>query len=631
MKQLLKFYLCGMYSLITCITLTAATPKEKQIHIGNHIGEKIDACIKHQVKTQDIKHLTDQFYYHQETLCWQTEFWGKWMLSAVASYRYTKDEELLEIIRTAATQLIGSQLPNGYIGNYSPEAQLTQWDIWGRKYTMLGLLAYYDLTKDKTALEACRKHADYLLTQVGPGKTEIVTTGFYRGMASSSILEPMVYLYKATQDKRYLDFAEYIVKDWETENGPRLISKALQGVPVAERFEHPAKQGKTWWGWDNGQKAYEMMSCYIGLLELYKIKENPEYLLAIEKTARNIIDTEINIAGSGSAFECWYHGKKRQSSPTFHTMETCVTMTWMQLCYNLLQLTQNPLYADQIEKSIYNAMLASMKSDASRIAKYSPLEGQRYSGDYQCGMHINCCIANGPRAFAMVPDFAIMQAGTEEVFINLYNDFTAQIQLSPKRQVQITQETNYPIEGKTEITITPDKKTAFTIALRIPKWSTSNALFVNGEELKGIKEGSYYKINRQWSAGDKITLQMDTDGRVSQLNGYFAIEKGPVVLARDSRLNDGFVDETAQIISKDGKVELKPVSNPIPGIWMAFTAPLILGTDMEGEDQHPKEIRFCDFSSAGNTWEKTVRYRVWIPETLNVMEMEYKPYNITKE
>ena len=64
---------------------------------------------------------------------------------------------------------------------------------------------------------------------------------------------------------------------------------------------------------------------------------------------------------------------------------------------------------------------------------------------------------------------------------------------------------------------------------------------------------------------------------------------------------------------------------------MAFTAPLILGTDMEGEDQHPKEIRFCDFSSAGNTWEKAVRYRVWIPETLNVMEMEYKPYNITKE
>ena len=50
------------------------------------------------------------------------------------------------------------------------------------------------------------------------------------------------------------------------------------------------------------------MSCYDGLLELYKITKNPDYLKAVEATVRNIIDEEINIAGSGSAFECFYHG-----------------------------------------------------------------------------------------------------------------------------------------------------------------------------------------------------------------------------------------------------------------------------------------------------------------------------------
>ncbi len=167
---------------------------------------------------------------------------------------------------------------------------------------LLGLLAYYDLTGDKATLASAKKVADHLLTQVGPGKADIVKTGNYRGMPSSSILEPMVYLYVRTGDGRYLDFAKYIVAQWETPDGPKLISAALAGIPVSERFPHPS----TWWSYENGQKAYEMMSCYDGLLELYRITGERNYLKAVEKSVKDIIDNEINIAGSGSAFECWY-------------------------------------------------------------------------------------------------------------------------------------------------------------------------------------------------------------------------------------------------------------------------------------------------------------------------------------
>ena len=65
--------------------------------------------------------------------------------------------------------LMETQLPNGYIGNYSEEAQLNQWDIWGRKYTALGLIAYYDLSGDRKALDAACRVIDHLMTQVGPG------------------------------------------------------------------------------------------------------------------------------------------------------------------------------------------------------------------------------------------------------------------------------------------------------------------------------------------------------------------------------------------------------------------------------------------------------------------------------
>lgn len=60
---------------------------------------------------------------------------------------------------------------------------------------------------------------------------------------------------------------------------------------------------------------------------------------------------------------------------------------------------------------------------------------------------------------------------------------------------------------------------------------------------------------------------------------------------------------------------------------MAFTAPLILGTNLEGEACNPEKVPFCDFASAGNTWDRDVRNRVWIPETLNTMYTIYKPYN----
>ena len=102
--------------------------------------------------------------------------------------------------------------------------------------------------------------------------------------------------------------------------------------------------------------------------------------------------------------------------------------------------------------------------------------------------------------------------------------------------------------------------------------------------------------------------------------------RGPVLLARDSRFSDGYVDETAVIQQKNSLVDLVPVEKKPEHIWMSFTAPLVLGTDLEGEYQLPRQVHFCDFASAGNTWTNDSRYRVWIPQTLNVMKTEYKAH-----
>jgi DUF1680 family protein len=339
----------------------------------------------------------------------------------------------------------------------------------------------------------------------------------------------------------------------------------------------------------------------------------------------NIIETEINIAGSGSAFECWYGTVERQTQPTYHTMETCVTTTWMKLCDKLLEQTGHPKYADQVEKSFYNALMASMKYDGSEIAKYSPLEGSRIEGEEQCSMHINCCNANGPRGFVMMPSFAIKTTG-RDVFINYYGASEAHLLLENKHNLTLRQTTSYPETGLLEISINPERELDFSVNLRIPAWSDATNVKVNDSLIENIVPGDYLRISRTWTKNDKISIEFDMRGRLHENHGYQAITMGPMVLTRDSRFEDGFVDETVVIQNEMSVVNLTPIASKPPHIWMAFSVDGLTGTDLEGTGKIAKPIRFCDFASAGNTWDSSIRYRVWIRKTLNVMNRRYEGY-----
>lgn len=181
----------------------------------------------------------------------------------------------------------------------------------------------------------------------------------------------------------------------------------------------------------------------------------------------------------------------------------------------------------------------------------------------------------------------------------------------------MTQGTDYPIDGQVRIVVEPEKTSDFTIALRIPAWSERTVVSVNGEPLTDLLAGAYLPIHRTWEKGDEITVELDMRARLVELNEAQAIVRGPLVLARDSRFKDGDVDEASVIVSKDGYVELTPVQAP-DFAWMAFTVPMVLGTDLEGNGK-ARPIHLCDFASAGNTWNQAERYRVWLPKTWNVM------------
>lgn len=531
---------------------------------------------------------------------WRSEFWGKWITAAIPAWGYANDEPLRILSEKAVAGLIATQTPDGYIGAYPDGGRLQRWDIWGRKYTMLGLLAWHDASGDEAALSAAKREADLLMAEVGPGLASPFKNDMWNGMASSSVLEPMVLLYRRTGDPRYLAFAQYLVEAWSQPDGPDLLHKALAGTPVFQMFPGPKPVVKDYH--DGGHsKAYEMMSCYEGLAELYRVSGDARYLEAVKKIYANIRDTEITVIGSGSDWERWCNGRQRQTESWVKGMETCVTVTWIKLAAQVFRLTGDPACMDEIERSTFNALLGAQAIDGSWWCHHSPLAGTKERAPEQCDMQQNCCVASGPRGLQILPRLAVMNRADGPV-VNLYGPMRAEVVLAAGGRVKIEQKTDYPGTGLIELRVDPDLPREFVLSLRIPAWSERTVLTVNGELQSPATAQSYVRLRRRWQPGDVIRMELDMRAHVIPAPGdsrYVAVTRGPLVLARDRRLAGSAVDEPVRL-EPGVIIEAQPVAHGTPkNVTQVFSA---------GEG-----LSLCDFASAGNTWTDASRYRVWMP------------------
>ena len=586
------------------------------VQIRGWIGNKLDLCLSQRVMSQDINRLVKPFRERTEKDGggWRCEYWGKWFTSAALGYAYQPTAENRAKLDEAVRALIETQTPDGYIGTYDADHHLGIWDVWGRKYVLLGLIADYDLTGNKAALDAARRELDHLIGEAPADKVNLAETGIdvLKGLAPSSILEPIVLLYQRTGEKRYLDFAESIVARWDVPNkftprGLRLIDDALAGVP-------PRKIG--------APKAYEMMSCFEGLCELYRVTGERKYLDAVVSFARSIRKNELMITGSASNQELWADGTRVQTGILEQPMETCVTVTWMKLCSQLLRLTGDPVWADELEVSLYNALLGAMTPQGDWWAYWCPLVGQRVPSPHQhSDVELSCCVANGPRGLLLTPRWALMTARDGPV-VNLYAPGTSTAKLADGTEVKIVQETGYPVTDQAAFTVTPSRKGRFVLRLRIPAWSTSTALTVNGDPAP-CQPGTYAKLDREWSPGDKVVLNLDLRGRAVRAPSgapEFAVMRGPIVLALDSRLTAPQNIAVRLQVDDSGHVDLKPCAAKPDDVWMAFEVPFEVRPS-HFFNHRQITLAMCDFVSAGNAWSETNLFRVWLPQPLFLGDM----------
>jgi hypothetical protein len=138
---------------------------------------------------------------------------------------------------------------------------------------------------------------------------------------------------------------------------------------------------------------------------------------------------------------------------------------------------------------------------------------------------------------------------------------------------------------------------------------------LNGTALD-VSCGGYFTIDREWRLGDIVDIKFEMPVIAHVLDHNVAFTRGPVLLARDSRFNDGDMTEPLRKGIEDGAqmCGFAEVRVPTDDMWMAFSATLPIGSHHENpEGALPSTVFFCDYASAGDTWKRDDFYRTWFP------------------
>ncbi len=313
---------------------------------------------------------------------------GKFLDAASRTWAYTGDERLKLKLDRVAHDLIVMQLPDGYLGTYAKEQRWTGADVSVHKFCLIGLLSYYQVTGDDAALAAARKVGELLVATFGegPGERDITRSGAHVGMAAVSILEPICTLYRYTADQRFLDFALYIARAEEQAHGPRIV----RSMNTTGNVDKTANA-----------RAAEMLSTLNGLLELHRLVGEPSYLKAAEIAWNDITARRLYITGAVSAEGHFRDDLYLPGEEASDVGEGCSTVAWIEFNWQLLRLTGDAKYADQIERTVYNHLLGAQDPQNGSVCPYTPLVGHKRPSS-----SANCCVSSEPRAIAMIPQLA---------------------------------------------------------------------------------------------------------------------------------------------------------------------------------------------------------------------------------
>jgi DUF1680 family protein len=570
-------------------------PFENQ-KIGGYLGERLDINMNKRLLEVDEKELLAGYLNRPGKQNWVGEHVGKYLEAASNSWRYSHDPRLKAQMDRILIILLNTQKDNGYLGTYTPGQYWTNWDVWSHKYNLVGLLAYYKSTGYLPALDAAKRIGDLLCITFGdnPDQMDIVTSGTHVGMASTSVLDPMVDLYRFSGDTRYLDFAHYIISSYNHPDGPGII-KSLLGKGHVNQVA-------------NG-KAYELLSNLVGIIKLFKLTGEEELFKAVNIAWNDIVENRLYITGTASAYELFRDDHVLPAGASDHMGEGCVTTTWFQLNYQLYTLTGDCKYYDQLETTVYNSLLGAENPQTGCVSYYTPMQDKK---PYSCG--ITCCLSSIPRGISMIPLINYGKySGVPTILLFESGEIKDTVSTKTGQGIPFVLQavSNFPDSGQIIYTISLSKKTVFAIAIRVPLWTNHFTATLAGEVYNGIP-GQYLTILREWETGDELKVNFDIP--VSIVSGgknypdRIAIQRGQYILSVDSSLNASFgADNIICLLPKYSIPVLQNAKEKLPVQWIGKQAYSLTVTTGKGLTDTLVLVPFCDASQTG------ARAQVWLP------------------
>ena len=448
--------------------------------------------------------------------------------------------------------------PHEWIGSrrWEKEEELSH-ELYNCGHLYEAAVAHYAATGKKTLLNIAIKNADLLTKTFGPGKEtkypghQIVELG-------------LVKMYRVTGKKQYLDLAKFFLDV----RGPGGDAYNQADKKVTDQTEAEGH-------------AVRATYMYTGMADVAALTGDQAYLRAIDTIWDNVADKKLYITGgigatgNGEAFGSSYDLPNMSAYA-----ETCAAIANVYWNQRMFLLHGDAKYMDVLERTLYNGLLSGISLSGNRFFYPNPLAsvGQHQrSAWFSCA----CCITNMTRFLPSMPGYIYAQ-DKNDLYVNLFVSNHATIKLAAA-QMNITQQTDYPWQGKVNISVQPDKPASFTLHIRIPGWAVDRPvpgdlysftgtppphlpLYLNGKEIPYTTEKGYAIIHRTWKKGDQLAIDfpMEVDkvkaiDSVKADKGRLALQRGPVVYCLEGADQK---DSSVQSIVIDTNVAIKAIYRP---------------------------------------------------------------------
>jgi len=387
--------------------------------------------------------------------------------------------------------------------------------------------AHYQATGKKSLLGIALKSADLVIKDIGWDRLKV--------FPGHQVIEMgLVKLYRITGEKKYLDEARFFL-DYRGPFGEQ-YNQAHQKVTDQDKAV------------GHSVRATYM---YSGMADIAALENDSAYLKAITAIWEDLVFGKMYLTGGIGATG----GNEGFADPyVLPNMsaycETCASIGDIFFNHRLFLLHGQAKYIDILEKTLYNSMLSGVSLSADRFFYPNPLES---AGQHQRSPWFGCacCPSNVVRLIPSIPGYIYAQKA-DTVYVNLYISNEATLEIG-EDTVRLSQKTNYPWDGKIEISVNPDRKKKISIMFRIPGWAENAAIpgnlykfteknsektefLVNGEPADALMSDGYAIITRKWQKGDKIEFELKmeprkiiADQRVWADGNKIAMQRGPLI------------------------------------------------------------------------------------------------------